>query len=142
MAAVAEVLMRDKRSMNHMDPETKLIHMRLEEWARWAKDIGIAGYPRQSQTERAALYGPLGLPQEPLHKPEPMMPDHVARVDSAICRLCDIDRRAIRLYYTAWEPVEVLARKIGRHMRGRQFQNVVRRARWRLAGFLDAMESA
>lgn len=131
--------MRDRRTLNNMDPETKQVHIRLEEWARWAKDIGIAGYPRQSITEKAAKYGKLGIPQEPLHKPEPLMPEHVARVDTAICMLGEVDRQVIRLYYTSWEPVEILARRLGR-MRGRQFQNVVRRARWRLAGFLDALE--
>lgn len=139
MAAVAEVVVRDRRTLNNMDPETKQVHIRLEEWARWAKDIGIAGYPRQSITEKAAKYGKLGIPQEPLHKPEPLMPEHVARVDTAICMLGEVDRQVIRLYYTSWEPVEILARRLGR-MRGRQFQNVVRRARWRLAGFLDALE--
>jgi hypothetical protein len=142
MAAIAEVVMgeRDRRVMNHMDPETKIVHARLEEWARWAKDMGIAGYPKQSPTEKAALYGALGIPQEPLNKPEPMMPDHVARVDAAICRLGEIDRKAIRLYYLSWDVAEVLARRMDRTMRWRQFLSVVRRARWRVAGYLDAVE--
>lgn len=142
MAAVAEVYVseRDPRSMNHMDPDTKLVHARLEEWAKWAKDIGIAGYPRQSLTEKAAQYGKLGIPQESNIRAEPLMPDHVARVDAAICRLGEIDKKAIRLYYTSWDVAENLARKMDRSMRWRQFLNVVRRARWRVAGYLDAVE--
>ncbi len=135
--------MRSRRSMNHMDPETKVVHSRLEEWGRWAKDAGIQGYPRQSITEKAAKYGKLGIPQEPLHKPEPMMPDHVALVDCAICKLGDIDKKAIRLYYMSWEPVEVLARRMHVNgMRVLQFQRVLHRARWRIMGFLDAAEAA
>jgi len=142
MAAVAEVVMGDlenqrRKSMNHMDPETKEIHLRLEEWARWAKDSGIAGYPRQSLTEKAATYGKLGIPQEPLHKPEAMMPDRVAAIDAAICRLGDIDRGVVRTYYLNWQPVETMARR--HHMRVLQFQRVLRRARWRIMGYLDAV---
>jgi hypothetical protein len=138
MAAAEAFVMseRDPRSMNHMDPDTKLVHARLEEWAKWAKDPGIAGYPHQSLTEKAATYGKLGIPQEPLHKMEPMMPDHVAVIDAAICKLGDIDRRVVRSYYLKWEPVTVMARH--HHMRVLQFQRVLRRARWRIMGFLDA----
>ena len=141
MAAAAEVVtmqIRSPRTMNHMDPDTKEVHARLEEWARWAKDLGIAGYPRQSLTEKAATYGKLGIPQEPLHKPEVVMPDRVAVVDAAICRLGDIDRSVVRAYYLNWEPTSTIARRL--KMRERQFQNVLRRARWRIVGFLDAHE--
>lgn len=144
MAAAAEVVMyetqRDPRSVNHMDPDMKVVHARLEEWAKWARNIGIAGYPAQSITEKAAKYGKLGIPQEPLHKPEVMMPDRVAAVDAAICRLGNIDRKAIRLYYLSWAPASSLARQMDRSMRERQFLNVIRRARWRISGYLDAIE--
>jgi len=130
---------RDRRAMNHMDPDTKVVHARLEEWARWAKDAGIMGYPTQSLTEKAAKYGKLGIPQESLNKPEPTMPEHVAAVDAAICRLGEIDRKAVRLYYLNWEPVETLARRMHVNgMRVLQFQRVLRRARWRIMGYLDA----
>ena len=131
---------RSRRAMNHMDPETKVVHARLEEWARWAKQSGIAGYPRQSLTEKAATYGKLGVPQEPLYKPEAVMPDHVAAVDAAICRLGEIDRKALRLYYLEWQPAEVLARKMDRSMRWRQYLNVVRRARWRVGAYLEMLD--
>lgn len=136
-ACEAVVSERNSRVMNHMDPDTKLVHARLEEWARWAKDLGIAGYPKQSATEKAALYGKLGLPQEPLHKPESMMPEHVAVIDAAICKLGDIDRGVVKTYYLNWTAVEVMARK--HHMRVLQFQRVLRRARWRIMGYLDAV---
>lgn len=140
VACEAYVTERDRRSMNHMDPDTKIVHARLEEWAKWAKDMGIAGYPRQSVTEKAAQYGKLGIPQESNYRSEPMMPDHVARVDAAICRLGEIDKKAIRLYYLSWDVAENLARRMDRSMRRAQFLNVVRRARWRIASYLDAIE--
>lgn len=128
---------RDRRSMNHMDPDTKLVHARLEEWAKWAKDTGILGYPKQSLTEKAAQYGKLGIPQESNYRAEPMMPDHVAHVDAAVSKLCQIDKGVVKTYYLKWEPVNVMARR--HSMRVLQFQRVLRRARWRIMGFLDAV---
>ena len=140
MSVIAEVLVseRDRRSMNHMDPDTKAVHARLEEWAKWAKDAGIAGYPRQSVTEKAAQYGKLGIPQESNYRSEPMMPDHVALIDAAVSRLGEIDKGVIRTYYLKWESVNVMARR--HKMRILQFQRVLRRARWRIMGYLDAVE--
>jgi len=122
--------MRDPRNLSHMDPDTKAMHLLLEIWGKWARGTGIAGYPTCSPTERAVRYGRLGIPQESNYKGEPEIPDEIAKVDAAIARLGDIDRRAIVSYYTHWEPMEFLARRC--HMRIRQFQNVLRRARWRL----------
>jgi hypothetical protein len=65
-----------------------------------------------------------------------MMPDHVAVVDAAVSKLGDIDRRVVKSYYLKWEPVTVMARH--HHMRVLQFQRVLRRARWRIMGYLDA----
>ena len=138
--AACEVLVteqiRDRRSMNNMDPETKAVHSRLEEWARWARDSGIAGYPRQSLTEKAAQYGKLGIPQESNYRTEQLMPDHVAVIDAAICRLGDIDKRVVKTYYLRWDSLGSMARTM--RMRERQFQLVLQRARWRIMGYLDA----
>lgn len=139
--AVMVVTVSRSRSMNHMDPDTKVVHARLEEWARWAKDLGIAGYPSQSLTEKAAQYGKLGIPQQSNIRAEPLMPDAIAAVDAAICRLGEVDRKAIRLYYLNWDTPENLARRMDREMKWRQYLNVVRRARWRIAAYLDAVEA-
>jgi hypothetical protein len=50
MAALAEVCVsevesRDKRRVNHMDPETRIVHARLEAWGAWAKDAEIRAWP-------------------------------------------------------------------------------------------------
>ena len=76
-----------------MDPDTKMMHLLLETWGKWAKDSGIQGYPRCSSTERAARYGKLGIPQESNYKGEPEIPEQIAVLDAAIARLGDIDKR-------------------------------------------------
>ena len=124
----------DKRRMNNMDPDTKAVHLLLTEWGRYVRDLGVMGYPRQSVTEKAALYGKLGIPQEPLHRPEPPMPDRVAQVDAAVARLGEIDRKVITIYYSHWEAPGAMAGRA--KMRLRMFQNVLRRARWRISGML------
>jgi len=129
---------RDKRTMNNMDPETKAIHLRLEEWGRWARDKGIQGYPSQSSTEKAAQYGKLGVPDLSQNKREPVMPDHVARLDSCVARCCQIDQQALRTYYEYQISLYELGRKLG--MRERQARNVLRRARWRVAAHLAVIE--
>jgi hypothetical protein len=70
-------------------------------------------------------------------RPPIAMPDGIAEVDAAVCRLNVIDGRAVKLYYIKWASVEVHARAM--HMRPRQFQNVLRRARWRLALMLGEL---
>lgn len=139
MAACAEVVSvqietRDKRVMNHMDPETRAVHLRLEAWGAWARDSEIRAWPAVTLLGRLIDQQPTGAAQQ--GKPI-AMPDEIAAVDAAVCTLGDIDKQAIRLYYIKWAPVESHARKLG--MRPRQFQNVLRRARWRLAARLNLL---
>jgi hypothetical protein len=122
--------------MNRMDPDTKAAHLRLEEWGKWAKDAETRAWPNRTLLGRVIDEG-FGAGQStrpPIH-----MPPEVATVDAAVCRLGAIDRLVILTYYVRWEPIEVMARRS--HMRVRQFQNVLRRARWRICGYLDAAET-
>lgn len=135
MAAVAEVVMRDVR-MNRMDGETKIVHERLEAWGRWARDSEVRAWPKTTLLGRVIEQGPMGASQQ--GKPPINIPDQVAVVDAAVCRLGAIDRGVIQTYYLRWEPIEVMARR--HKMRVRQFQNVLRRARWRILGFIEARE--
>jgi hypothetical protein len=128
--------LRSPRAMNHMDAETKLVHARLEEWAKWAKDKSIAGFPTQSLTEKAAQYGRLGIPQESNYRAEPSMPERVAVVDAAISRLDPEGKLVIRAYYLTWQPQSVMARQV--RLSERAFRLALQRARWRITGFLDA----
>jgi hypothetical protein len=129
---------RDPRAMNRMDPDTKLVHARLERWGRWAKDHGIQGYPKQSLTERAAQYGKLGIPQESNVRAEPVMPDDIAQVDIAICRLWGIGQRCVKRYYTKWEPMDVMAKEEG--ISESHMKEVLRRSRHLIGMWLEEAE--
>lgn len=139
MAACVEMVMldvtRDKRRMNHMDPETKVVHARLEAWGAWAKESELRAYPSATYLARWIEQGIDGAAQQ--GKPPIAMPDEIASVDAAVSRLGAIDKRAVQLYYIKWQPIENLARMM--HMRSRQYQNVLRRARWRLAAYMDLL---
>lgn len=138
MAAAAEVVMqetRDKRVTNHMDPETVAVHSRLEAWGAWARDAEIRAWPAVTLLGRMIDQQAAGAAQQ--GRPPIAMPEEIAVVDAAVCTLGDVDKQAVRLYYIKWAPVEAHARKLG--MRPRQFQNVLRRARWRLAARLGLL---
>jgi hypothetical protein len=66
------------------------------------------------------------------------MPTHVAHVDCAVAKLSDIDKRTIKAYYAPGGSIELTARRMG--MRVQHARNVLKRARWRITGYLDAME--
>lgn len=72
-------------------------------------------------------------------RPPVQIPEAVAIVDAAVCRLAAVDRSVIQTYYLRWEPIEAMARR--HQMRVRQFQTVLRRARWRILGYIDAAEA-
>jgi hypothetical protein len=129
-----DIKTRDKRVMNHMDPETRVVHARLEAWGAWAKESEAHAWPSVTLLGRMIEQGP-GAGQS--SKPPIAMPDEIAAVDAAVCRLNAIDKKAVQLYYIRWAPLEIHARNMG--MRARQYQNVLRRARWRLAGYLQLL---
>jgi hypothetical protein len=126
---------RDKRVTNHMDPDTRAVHARLEAWGAWARDGEIRAWPVATMLARVIEQGTSGAAQG--GRPPVAMPDEIAAVDAAVCTLGAIDKQAINLYYIKWAPNEIHARKM--NMRERQFRNVLRRARWRLALRLDLL---
>lgn len=134
-AEVMNDVTRDKRRMNHMDPETRVVHSRLEAWGAWAKDAEVRAWPASTLLARMIDQQAAGAAQG--SKPPISMPDQIAATDAAVCKLNAIDKRAVQIYYLKWQPVESLARMM--HMRPRQYQNVLRRARWRLALWLDVL---
>ena len=129
---------RDPRTMNRMDPATRLVHARLEEWGKWARDRGIQGYPRQSLTEKAAQYGKLGIPQESNYRTEPLMPEDISNVDSSVSRLMGVGQNCVKRYYTEWQPPEVMAQQEGLTLR--RFQEILRRSRELIGLWLDDLE--
>jgi DNA-directed RNA polymerase specialized sigma24 family protein len=125
------------RILSHMDPETKIVHCRLEAWGKWSRDCHIPAWPEATLLARVIEEGPHGAFSS--GKPPIHMPDSVAHVDAAVCRLGEVDRRVIRKYYLEWAPTEALARAV--RMNVRQFKAVLHRARWRVAGYLSAIEA-
>lgn len=133
VATMTEILERDRRAMNHMDPETRAVHSRLEQWARWARDRAIEAFPSRTVLGRVIDEGPAaGSPSGGA----PEWPAEVAEVERAVLSLGEIDRNVVRQYYLKWGPPEAHARAV--HMSVAQFRRVLKRARWRLWGRLIA----
>lgn len=131
-AKVTVLQERDPRALNRMDPDTKLIHSRLEEWARAVRQAGgTLGYPAESIYTKQNL-----IRTEYGH--EDQITDRVAHVDAAVARLCVIDRSVIRRYYLEWRPVNIW--KLPGIPSQHRFDVVLKRARWRVDGFLAAIE--
>ena len=129
---MAAVMTPDGRVMNRMDSETKAVHVMLEAWGKWARHAEGNGWSPITILGRLIECGPQGSAQP--GKPPISMPDDIARIDGAVAKLGDIDKRTIIAYYTRWEPIEVLARRLS--MRERQMRSVLQRARWRLTAYL------
>lgn len=123
----------DLRALNHMSDDVKRVHGRLTEWARWARDRPVTGWPERTLLARLVEDGITGASQS---GPPPVgASDEVAATDAAVRALGEIDRKVIENYYLRWEPTESLARRC--RMREREFANVLRRARWRVLGFME-----
>lgn len=131
---MAAVMTRDMRGLNAMDEDTKRVHLRLEEWANAVGSDQLNGWPKVTMLGRLIEQGPMGASQQ--GKPPVSISDAVAIVDAAVARLGEVDRKVIRSYYLHCDSTEVNARRV--NMRVMQFNNVLKRARWRLIGYLDA----
>jgi len=134
MNAVAREFEPSGRTSNRMDQESRAIHDLLEQWGKWALDSTLRAYPPITLLGRMIKYGPRGAAES--GPPPVAMPSHIAAVDAAVAKLGEIDRKAIKAYYTREQPTEACAKDC--HMRVRQFQNVLRRARWRVAIFISS----
>ncbi len=125
----------DTRRINHMDSDTKAVHYELERWGRWARDAGIRAWPQVTLLGRIIEEGLHGA--RSTGAPPVSMPSEVERVDKAVAHLGEVDRRVIRKYYLEWAPPEVMAKSL--KMRRREFDNVLRRARYRVQGYIAAL---
>jgi hypothetical protein len=115
-------------AISRMDPETRFVHSLLEQWGKWAYDSALRAYPSVTLLGRLIECGPNGAIGS--GRPPVEMPLLIALVDSAVAKLNAMDRQIIVIYYTRDEPLEACARRC--RLKIRQFQNVLRRARWRL----------
>lgn len=128
---------RDARSMNHMDPQTKLTHLRLESWGRATRGHEGVGWPAATLLARMIEQGPMGASQQ--GRPPVDLCDRDAKTDAAVARLGVIDQKVARDYYQGWFTISMLARR--HRMRERQVQNILRRIRDRVGGFLAACDA-
>lgn len=123
-----------------MDDETKLVHARLEEWSRWFLGKVLVG-PITCSLGKVIEYGPAGAGHQGPPSPEPEVPHHVVVVERAVCKLPQIDRNAIHTYYGhRGLMIEQVAMRMRPRMNLHKFQKVLRRARWRIGGYLAAYE--
>lgn len=127
---------RDPRAMNHMDPETKLIHADLEVWGKETRDRAENGLPAVTILGRLIDQGPMGAGQT--GRPTSDLSPRSALIDACVARLWGIGKRCIKRYYQSWEPMEVMARKEGISVS--QMKDVLRRSRWLINSW--AMETA
>lgn len=126
----------DKRGENSMSAEIWGVHRRLEVWGKWARDVGLLGYPTRSVTERAGEGGILaGSPRPPTE-----LPDAVALTDTAVARLNGIDQGVVRVYYLNWAPPETLWQRCSGIRSLSNFRCVLTRARWRIRAHLEGLE--
>ncbi len=130
MAAVMQE--RDARATNRMDPETLVVHRRLEAWGRWGKDSQVQGFASSSPIARMMEFGINGAGAG---SPPITMPEAIAEIDWLLTTIPKNEERAIRRYYLCWEPIEVSARAL--HMSVRDLQRLLQKARFRIGVSLD-----
>jgi hypothetical protein len=126
---------RDRRAMNNMAPETRSIHIRLDEWSVWVRRaLTVLGWPTESYYHKWAL---LKIAPHPGFDAE--MPERPANVDKAVATLCEIDKSVIWRYYCQFRPVQIWR---GLHGIDSQstFDRVLKRGRDRTAGALAVIE--
>jgi len=139
MLAIADE--RDARCLNRMDSETRLIHARLEQWARWARGgLEEVSWPRETLLARMIKEGINGASQ--VGRPPISMPEDVAIMDAAVAKLGMVDRQVIEAYYLNWAPADVVWKRCPAIRSLSNFRAVLKRARWRLIGFISACENS
>lgn len=123
----------DRRALNHMAPDVRLVHMRLEAWAHWAKDSTPGDWPKRTILGRLIDEGP-GASHGTATVSD--IPEAIAETDRAVAHLPPEDRKVIREFYLSWAPRELIARRL--RLTPRRFDAILNRARWRICGFLCA----
>lgn len=123
---------RDARAANRLDPETLIVHRRLEAWARWSRETSMVGGSGTSPIARMMEFGinGAGASSAPVE-----MPDSISEIESAVGTIPKQEERAIRRYYLHWEPVEVSAGAM--RVTVRELQRLLQKARWRIGITLD-----
>jgi hypothetical protein len=127
-------MMVDRRVANAMNPDTAMIHARLEAWSSWAAEH-LASWPEQTLLSRVIQQGVQGAC---VSRGLTEMPDGVAITDRAICRLQSPDRVVICEYYLRWEPAEYVALRL--NLTERQLKDRLKVARVRVGAYVEILE--
>jgi hypothetical protein len=122
----------DRRSLSHMAPEVKLVHLRLEIWGRWAKDKVPGDWPQRTILGRLIEEGPSA---GHITGSGVQLPEAVAETDTAVAHLAQDEKRVILAFYTRWEPRPTMARRL--RLNVKRFDVILNRARWRLVGWFS-----
>lgn len=127
----------DRRCLSHMAPELRPVHVLLERWGAWV----VSGQPRQ-WPERTTLGRVIDEGPGASHQtaPQDAMPREIEPVELAVLSLPHLDRSVVRQEYTHWQPTEVAARRL--NVSVSRYTRVLWRARWRVRGYLDAMDAS
>jgi len=133
--AVEPATERSGRAVNAMDPDTRLIHARLDEWAKEVKrSAGARGYPSESAY---VAWSVLQVRTESGHEPD--LSERAQHVEAAVLRLGAIDQSVIRRYYLDWRQTGIHKGLAGINNEDK-FRSVLKRARFRVDGYLSAIE--
>jgi hypothetical protein len=127
---------RDARAMNHMDPDTKLIHADLEVWGRETRDREENGLPAVTILGRLIDQGPMGAGQT--GRPISDLSPRSALIDMCVARLWKVGQCCIKRYYRSWEPMEIMAKKEGISVS--KMKEVLRRSRWLISSWVSDEE--
>lgn len=125
----------DSRARNSMDEPMRIVHARLEQWAKWSKEN-----PGTLPTTPLGRFGDEGdaIFCRATGSPAPVViPLVIEQTDLAVARLGDIDHKVIKVYYYHWEPVSVLCKRV--RMQESKFKAAVRRARWHVSLHLNTI---
>lgn len=131
---MATEMKRDGRITNAMTPDVQRVHFALVDWSKLALGPDGRAWPAATMLARVIEQGINGAGQVGPEKIE--WPQAVKNTERAVNSLGQIDQRVIKTFYGSNNPKEVMARDAG-HMRVKEFDNVLKRARWRILGFLD-----
>jgi hypothetical protein len=124
---------RDRRSLSHMDPDTLIVHARLERWGKETREGFTDGWPAVTLLGRVIEQGAGGASQP--GRPVSTISESSQQVDACVARLWKRAQSCTRRYYQQWEPIEVMARKEGVGLT--QFREILRRSRQLIGFWLD-----
>ncbi len=87
--------MAERRTAGRMDPQARVIHLRLEAWVRWSRDTEVRDFSATTTISRMMKYGAAGaaVGSAPID-----MPEAIAEIDGAVSVLPQPEVQAIRRY--------------------------------------------